>query len=169
MTLASEEVELLVQPTTYKWKKGSHHRVDPQVAYECLADIEKRTGLLTAEMVVDDARSKRSPLHDEFEWRNTHAAEEYRKWQARSLMNSIVVVKLGPEEQPSRNVRAFVVIQEDIDRGYKSTYVAFNNPEWREQVVARAWRELQTWRQRYEDLNELADVFAALDGFTDRS
>lgn len=39
---------------------------------------------------------------------------------------------------------------------------AMTDQETREIVLTRAMRELETFRQKYSDLSELADVFAAI-------
>lgn len=68
------------------------------------------------------------------------------------------------EEGDGEPVRAFVVVTIDDSEGYQSLRVAMSDEAMRQQVVARAKRELAEWRERYRELNELAKVFAALDG-----
>lgn len=48
-------------------------------------------GNLTPAAVVEDARSKKSPLHDQFEWDDGEAAHKYRLEQARTLIRSVRV------------------------------------------------------------------------------
>lgn len=62
-------------------------------------DVEKRLsalakkagGLLTAEVVVEDARNPSSPLHAHFDWDNDVAAEKWRLEQARRLIRSVKI------------------------------------------------------------------------------
>ena len=50
---------------------------------------ESNDGLLTAEAVVADAKSKDSPLHQYFEWNQGRAAMMWRLEQARRLMAAL--------------------------------------------------------------------------------
>ena len=54
-----------------------------------LSELNAKHGHLTAEMVLNDARDPRSPLHDRFEWDDSTAAEAYRIIQARVLIKTI--------------------------------------------------------------------------------
>ena len=58
--------------------------------------IENRQGRLDPQSVVAAARNKKSPLHKQFEWDDTKAAEKYRLEQARELIRLVrVEVVLG--------------------------------------------------------------------------
>lgn len=48
-------------------------------------------GRLTPEAVIEDARSPKSPLHDQFEWDDSVAAQHWRTEQARQLIRSVTV------------------------------------------------------------------------------
>ena len=91
-------------------------------------------GTLTAENVVDDARSPESPLHQHFEWNDTAAAEKYRITQARKLISSVHVTiieelrlidtvayirdpDLGPRDQ---GYAAVTEIRTDAERARKA-------------------------------------------------
>jgi hypothetical protein len=58
-------------------------------AIRALAD--RSGGLITPDIVVAAARHPDSPLHSEFEWDDTAAAEKYRLDQARALIRSVKV------------------------------------------------------------------------------
>lgn len=53
---------------------------------QALSAINKRDGCITASRVVEEARPKSSPIHDEFEWDVNKAAYEYNLSQARRLI-----------------------------------------------------------------------------------
>ena len=60
---------------------------------ERLAKLEKSgKGRLTPDAVLEDAANKTSPLHDQFEWDDTKAAQAHRLVQARRLIVSVMVV-----------------------------------------------------------------------------
>ncbi len=145
----------------YDFKDNSRVPILAQVAGERLEKIRvKHRGRLSAEAVVEDAQSERSPLHTVFEWNNKKAGEAYRLEQARHLIRSVIVVM---EDRPS--VRAFtrITLEEDHDATYTHITVAMEDPALREQVLARAERELESWRKRYADLEEFASVCRAIE------
>ena len=145
----------------YQWKAAAHVRggVKAQAAGTHMEKLRKKKGALTAEIIVEDARSERSPLHPAFEWDDSVAAHEFRLDQARYVLRSVVTVdESQPEGKP---MRAFVVVNELGEDAYQPLYVVMADATLRQQVLSRAKRELQQWEERYRDLEELADVLAA--------
>lgn len=121
-------------------------------------------GELTPQDVVDDARKNNSPLHSMFEWKDGVAAEQYRLSQARGLIRSVVAVYRDDEpETPVRRMQAFVHIPEKETPHYRSMGHAMSQKATRDLVLRRAWDELKAWRRRYKDLQELAEIFSAMD------
>lgn len=57
-----------------------------------LKAIEDETGRLTPELVVESARDPKHPLHDQFEWDDSIAAEQFRCQQARALIRRVEVI-----------------------------------------------------------------------------
>lgn len=145
----------------YGWKSGYPTRgLDAQMVGEELEAIRERHGGITAEVVVDEARPEDAPLHPAFEWDDKVAAEEYRKEQARTLIRAVVIRR--PEAEERAPVRAFVTVKEESGSTiYTSTVAALSDPDLRAQVLRRALRELDSWRQRYHDLEEVAEVLHA--------
>ena len=71
-----------------RWRRGRrklNDRPDAEVAHDELHRIRDQHGELQATTIVDEARSKKSPLHRCFEWKNTVAAQKFREEQAREL------------------------------------------------------------------------------------
>lgn len=62
-----------------------------KVIRERLREIEQRTGMLTPDAVLKDAKSKESPLHQLFEWDDRKAAAKWRLEQARDLIVTVHV------------------------------------------------------------------------------
>lgn len=146
----------------YQWKPGSHvSKISAQVAGERLEWLRETHGALSAEIVVDDARDPDALLHPVLEWRDEVAAEEFRKTQARDLIRSVVFVPDEAASEDAAPVRAFVVVGEVGELSYTSTYVAMADETMRQQIVARALRELRQFQAKYSGLTELAEVFAA--------
>jgi hypothetical protein len=153
----------------FGWKRGSRVKLDAQTAGERVEKIRTANGGdVNAEMIVKDARSKRSPLHDGFEWSNPAAAHKYRLVQARKILHGLVVVSEEEDVEP-RRYYAVVTYEGETEDGtpetvsaYTSVDDAFEDPALREQILARAWSDLAAFRKRYKSLKELAHVFDAL-------
>ena len=145
---------------SYTWKPGVNIKIKAHVAAKRLEKIRKKQKgkTLTPDVVVADAESVSSPLHRVFEWSDRKAGAMYRLDQARYLIRSIVVEYEG---RPA--VRAFVSIVVDHEPSYTTIELAINEPVLREQIIERAKRELESWRQRYSDLVEFAGIYDAMD------
>jgi hypothetical protein len=141
----------------YKWGDGFRVPGDAQKVGEHLEKLRLRHGFLTARIVLDDATPSRSPIHGYFEWDDREAAVQYRLQQAQYLLRAIVVV----HEESKVSTRAFVVVRDEGEQHYTSIATAMSNEEMRRQVLSRALAELDSWRHRYEELEELAAVFQA--------
>lgn len=149
----------------YKPVKGSTLNNDQAQRYgERLALLEEEHGGVTPDKVLTDAQSKKSPLHEFFQWDNKAAAHSYRLDQARYLLRSInVVVKREEEEE---EVRAFhpvtvkVVTPETNGNGqsYVSLQRVMSDDEWKREVIEKAFRELEAWRKKYATYVELAQA-----------
>lgn len=120
-------------------------------------------GRLIPEDVVDEARDPRAVLHPEFIWDDAEAARIQREDHARHLIRSIVVVRQETQATPERTVRAYVNVTLDEDRHYTTVEHALSQDDLRAQVLAQALRELEAWQRKYQDLVELASLFAEID------
>jgi len=146
----------------YKWKQGSRLDISAQVAGEELERIRVRNnGRLESAMVVEAARDESSPLYPAFEWDDQKAAHNFRVGQAGYIIRSVEVEV--EQSQRSEPIRAFVSVVRDEDRSYTSVSHALADPALRQQVLQSALRDLVAWRDRYAELTELAQVFAAID------
>jgi len=116
-------------------------------------------GILQPETVVEEARSKSSPLHSRFTWDNTKAAHEYRIWQARQLIRVVVDVIEGSEGKHE----VFVSLTTDRkDSGYRMVTTVLSDRDMRQQMLRDAMMELEMFQKKYIRLKELASVFAAI-------
>lgn len=150
-------------PVSYSWRPGSRISIDAQLAGREMARIEKGAGCLTPELVLERARTANSALHGHFEWDDGKAADQYRLGQAGELIRSITVDITRSNVEPPKTVRAFVNVKEDDGRHYVATARALSDTELRAQVLAKAWADLEAWRERHAELVEFAKVFAAID------
>lgn len=147
-----------------QWKRGSRFKCDPDKAFdECERIRAKHGGDLDAQSVVDAARAKRSPLHDEFEWDDTKAANEHRKSTARVLISSIVVRR--DETTSDEPVKMYSVTRTEktddkpAGKTYRSLEEILQDPVARAELLQKALRELVSLQRKYRSLQELAVVW----------
>lgn len=150
--------------TVYKWRAHAGVPIPAQVAGEELERIRTvNNGRLAQDAVVEAASDKASPLHPAFEWNDHRAAHQYRLTQAGYVIRMLAVTYSGAEKMTTV-VRAFVNVSRDEDRSYTSIAHAMSDDELREQVLAKALKELKDWQDRYAELAEFANVFASIEG-----
>lgn len=143
----------------YTWRPGSVHKVKASVAAAECERLESE-GRLTAEAMVEDSRPEDAPLHCEFQWDDSIAAEEWRKSQARGIINSLVVV--SEQHQP---VRAFVNLSVKSPE-YTNIHTVVQNRSTAEMLLENAKRELRAFQIKYQDLVEFADLFTVIEKLT---
>ena len=149
---------------TYAWRPGSRVSLDPNLAGRELERIRKSNGgELTQEAVLARAKSANCALHTHFEWDDGKAAESYRLGQAGELIRSITIDVPHSNVAPVKTVRAFVNVERGGSRHYTSTLHAMSDKELRQQVIAKAWADLEAWRERHAELVEFARIFTAID------
>jgi hypothetical protein len=129
---------------------------------EAITEIYNKYGSLTSELVLREAKKKSSPLHEHFVWDDSEAAKQYRLIQAAELIRKVKVT-YAPSEDVSYKVRAFVnVVSDKEDEENTKIYVpikeALNNTNYREQLLAEAKRDAETFVKKYKVLNEVKDI-----------
>lgn len=135
---------------------------NPVVIAELRRIADANRGQLRPIDVVNAARPKASPLHSRFEWDNTKAAQEYRLWQARHLIN--VTVEYFGGEESSFTGRVFVSLTSDRGdgAGYRSMVSVMSDDQHRARLMQDALEEMDVFKRKYIRLKELADVFVAM-------
>lgn len=122
-------------------------------------------GILQPETVVNTARDPKSPLHGWFQWDDSEAAKQWRLQQARQLIRvAVTYEQVAPDKRIAH--RVFVSVSTDRQEdggGYRLTSAVLNNEELRRQMLIDARAEMQTFRNKYATLSELARVFVAMD------
>lgn len=129
-----------------------------------LKKLQKRSGKLKPEDVVDAASYEDHPLHEYFEWDDTEAAEQYRLEQARHLIRT-VKVKFTDSKGGTQEIRTYTSTR-PIGYGegdYFTTEKVMATEALREVALNNAFRELEICQDKYEQLVELTPVFQALD------
>lgn len=128
---------------------------------EALTELVIRDGALTPESVLDAAQDEASPLHSQFCWDDTEAAQRFRLYQAGSLIRRIkITVETSPEE--TRRVRAFVNIP-STEPGERGAYIPTDTAlaEHRDVVLQQAMRDVAALRAKYANLTDFDAVLRA--------
>lgn len=148
----------------YKWKPGYHARVSAQVAGDVCADLEQN-GELSAANLVEVSRPEDAPLHGAFDWNDAIAGENWRKHQARCIIQSIVVVSDADNSTASDPVRAFFCIQ-TTEPNYESINAIVKQPDKYADLLRTAIKELQAFSKKYKKLKELSAFCESIDQLT---
>lgn len=144
----------------YEWK-FAYLKTDANVAGRVCEDLKNSVGL-TAENLVDASRPEGAPLHNEFEWDDGIAAEEWRKEQARYIIRHLTV-KI--DEVKAEPVRAFFSIKSEDDNKckYEPIIEILKDKGKTNSLLDMALNEMIAFKRKYKMLRELANVFDAID------
>jgi hypothetical protein len=141
-----------------------------------LAELQRLSklsnGILTPEFVVENAKDKDNPIHNCFEWNNNKAANNFRLWQARHIINvSVQYIN----EHPNTPYKVFVSLKEDRkgEGGYRELMSVMNNENLRNHLLKDALEEMNIFILKYKELKELAEVISeinkALNKYTEQT
>jgi hypothetical protein len=148
------------------WRPGTQFKIDPMVAAEELKRIiESNDNRVDANRIVEEAENPLNPLHEEFEWDDSVAAQEHRLWQARHLTGSLQFRQLTSNNREITG-RMFVQISKPEGgqrKDYTLTTYALSQEDLRAEVLRTALLELAAFRRKYADLSELALVIRVID------
>ena len=128
-----------------------------------LAKIHQQQGEVTPEVVLDQARSPKHPLHPYFEWDDTVAALKHRLNQARELIagSQFLVLLLDARTTPPRVVEDAEVAGYLKTRGnnhYKKRAVFMVDSDNRANYVEQKLSALRAWCTSVIDVPELERI-----------
>jgi hypothetical protein len=149
-----------------RWRDGMRSSIDAKVAHAEFEKIRKaNSGNLTPEDVIAKAVPKRSPLHAAFNWDDADAAGEYRKHQARNMINALVCYRKEAPKHPIRmyEVTRIVTATEPARKVYNTIEDICKNPDSRAELFQTVLNELVRCRRKYAQLREFSAVFHAID------
>lgn len=128
---------------------------------EILQDLSKRNkGKLTPKMVVAFAKPNKSPLHKYFTWENTIAGILWREQEARQL---ILQVQYKVSEDSSVNAWVNFKHKKLGGQCYVRLERALSDTDLKKEMLKRALKEADYWKQQYTVLSELKPVFKAIE------
>lgn len=143
----------------YEYRQKGIVKVPAQVAGEIMEQLEQSEQGLSPASLLDASRDENAPLHNEFEWRDDVAAEQYRLTQASGIIRN--VYRITVETQEKAPVRAFVSTGER-QHAYVSVATALTNEKWRKNLLEMAKRDMQSFTAKYRNLDELSEVLTAM-------
>ena len=150
------------QPKIYEWA-NVNYPVPASVVGKTCEDIEKAFGKVTRENFLEAARDEESPTHSLFEWDDAKAAEKYRIDQSGRILGNLRITIISDDEE--KQVHAVYNIKSTNEKAeYRTFSVVMHDPYMRSEVLKRALRELNMFKSKYEQLQELTEVFMAIDG-----
>lgn len=145
----------------YQWKSGSRIKGNAQESGELFERLSETKEGLTARTLLEANRPESAPLHNDYEWNNDIAAEEWRLHQSRHFLNSIVI--LAPttaENEQLEPVRAFHITTEESK--YEPITAIVQNPTKYEALLNSAISELKAFERKYNTIKELKPVMQAI-------
>lgn len=124
---------------------------------EILQSIRDQRNELNDEIVVQEASDPDHPLHHRFEWDDTVAGHKYRLVQAQEMLR--VTFKPSPE---AHEIRAFWPIRgEGARTDYVPTEEVVQDPVSRQIMLRQMNREWESFKRRYEHMEEFATLISA--------
>lgn len=143
---------------TYKAQHGAQFSdEDAQATGEYLEQTLGPDAGCSAELFVELAKPKRSPIHHLIQWDDAIAAQEYRLGQARHVLNHIAVVISNGKERETRAFQNVVVITDQgAERTYMPAHMVWKTPELSSQVIDQARRYLRIFTERFREYEQLA-------------
>ena len=155
----------------FSWKAGAQFPVKAETAASTIRGLQNSLGRdsVTARELLDASRGEDSPLHSCFEWDDSIAAEKYRLWQARHIINSIEI-EVITESRPAFKTRMFLNVATVAPKNqgeFVGVDVVITNKDYRDCVLQNALRELRAFQRKYAAYEELMGVCKAIDSFAD--
>ena len=143
----------------YQWKTGSQHKVAASVAGEVVAKLAEENRLNASELV-DESRPEDAPLHSEFEWNDSVAAEKYREDQARGIIRHLTVK--FEQDNEEYQTRAFFILRPE-EKNYEPVQLILRDEDKHKMLLEQAKGELKAFKAKYTGLIELAKVIDTIE------
>lgn len=124
-----------------------------------LTQMAKRNGgVLKVDDVIEEAKNVNSVLHQHFEWDDSEAADQYRRQQARALIQRCRIQLV--ETEPVK-IRAFVSLPTDREQGggYRLTTEVMGDEYLKDEMLRDIRMTIQRWTKKLNLLDQdLADL-----------
>lgn len=149
----------------YQWKSGTRTSTKAEIAGKVFKELENSDAGLTAQSLVDASRPKDAPMHNDFEWNDSIAAEKFRNHQAGVLIASLEVIFTEAEDaQPTRGYVSF----KTEDKTFESIETVLLDVEKTNALFEMAMRELESFKRKYANLTEFKRLFDEINAIKER-
>lgn len=159
------------QAFEYKYRVNGLVKVPAEVTGRVCKDLIDKDGSVTPERLVEVSKPKNAPLHNEFEWNDTTAAQKYREEQARQIIKNIVIIEIPEDTDELKQVkcwvnsdRAFVPTDERLHK-YVTIDTALSTESWKDNLLKAARRDMISFITKYRRLTELNKVIEDMKNF----
>jgi hypothetical protein len=116
-------------------------------------------GLLLIDDVLSAAEDTECVLHKHFEWDDTEAANQYRREQARGMIQKCSITIA---QSPDVSIRAFVSLSDDQKNGggYRMTAAVLSDEDMKAQLLHDMQLTIGRWKQKLHllDVETLAII-----------
>lgn len=144
-----------------KWSAtGTRFGADPQLVYEEIMEICDDLESASPKDILEKARNEDTELHKCFTWDDSIAAERWRLNEARIVARQLVIRE---ERVPVDRPEVRLLYSTDNKSGYKPTTTIVKVQSEYEDLLKRAYAELQAFKAKYSMLAELQEIFEAID------
>lgn len=144
-----------------KWSAtGTRFGADAQKVYEEIMEICDDLESVSPKDILEKARSEDTELHKCFTWDDSVAAEKWRLNEARVVARQLVIRE---EKIPIDRPEVRLLYSTDNKSGYKPTTTIVRVQSEYEELLKRAYAELQAFKAKYSMLTELQEIFEAID------
>lgn len=166
MDSLARKAEQLVQSKGWHCPKS---RKDVQRCYREFLRIKDKHGVLTSEIIVQEARRANSPLHPYFTWNDTSAAHKHRLSEAATLIRTVYVTvqTIGSRNTDPVTINVFHSVKDTKTDGTSFThYVTVSEvaagKDYREYVVQQAMSRAKTFADDYSTVIEVQEIVKAI-------
>lgn len=140
-----------------EWKVKGLYKADAEAVYK---EITAIGDTFSPEEIVEAAKDEATELHKCFEWNDSVAAEKYRLHQARMIFTQLIVRTETSDNTP---VAVRVISSASVANVYTPTKMLIKSDAEYADLLERAKRELQAFKQKYATVAELQEIFTAID------
>lgn len=151
--------------TISTWRPGARYKADAQKCADEIMEICDDIGSASPRDILEKARDDETELHKCFTWDDGVAAERYRLVEAGQIVRLLVVKHTEDESKPEPKPIVFqrIFYKTTDNEGYKPVVQIMRKKDEYEAMLARAYSELQSFKNKYQMLSELETVFEAID------
>lgn len=139
--------------------------VTKETVQKKLTEIFERDGCIKASVVVKEAKPKKSPIHDCFEWDDGKAAKQHRLWQGRQLIRLTLIPYEG-EENRLVNVPRITVKGESAEGEYLPINAVVKSIGDYERCLNGVLADFHALQRSVDELTEAAGEHGAVDHIT---